>query len=131
MAAVPTPSLAAQRQPQQQHHDRHHQQQQQHRRRRAALLAGLSFGTAAAAAPALASKAGAVAVGFALPSLIQALGVFVLCCAAAAALLASIPALIAAARAANRAEAVLRVRWGAVAVLVGGRGLSRLCCVCM
>jgi hypothetical protein len=63
---------------------------------------------AAAAAPALVAGT-AAAQAYALPALIKAAGVFVLCCAGAALLLAAIPVLLAAARAAHRAEALLRV----------------------
>ncbi|KIZ04827.1 hypothetical protein MNEG_3135 [Monoraphidium neglectum] len=62
---------------------------------------------AAAAAPALVAGT-AAAQAYALPALIKAAGVFVLCCAGAALLLAAIPVLLAAARAAHRAEALLR-----------------------
>ncbi|GBF98218.1 hypothetical protein Rsub_11038 [Raphidocelis subcapitata] len=58
-----------------------------------------------AAAPAAAAAA---AASLSLPALLHAAGVFVLCCAGAAFLIAAIPALLAAARAAHRAEAVLR-----------------------
>jgi hypothetical protein len=70
---------------------------------------------AAGAAAAAASAGGALS----LPALLHAVGVFILCCAGAAFLLAAIPALWAAARAAHRAEAVLRVGAGAPGPWVG------------
>ena len=56
------------------------------------------------------AAAAPVAAQLALPALIKAAGMFILCCAGAALLLAAIPALLAAARAAHRAESLLQVR---------------------
>jgi hypothetical protein len=79
----------------------------QHQRRRRGLAPIAAATTASAAAAAAA--AGQAGAALSLPALLHAAGAFLLCCAGAAFLLAAIPALWAAARAAHRAEAVLRV----------------------
>lgn len=76
------------------------------RRRLLAPIASLSLGAAAAAAAAVPPELAKTAAASAL---LQSSGVFILCCAGAVFLLASIPALFAIARMAHRAEAVLRV----------------------
>lgn len=79
-------------------------QQQQQRQQRSVAARGASAAAAAAAAAA-ASQA-------LLPAQLQALGGFILSCACSLFLLAAVPAMIALARMAHRAEAVLRVSLG-------------------